>query len=215
MQSARALELLNKGCIEELKALLQDEIYQESLKKKPNAKKRYAAMKKYFSYTDSTREICQRPCPIEFEGARYNAFTNSYTMAFTTESTGEIELFDQTSGTYPDVSRLMKIEGEAKKVDFNKIIAEAKSKGYKLKKHEIFSNRCMLRYDGAYFRIALVDITYGIIDDGEEATVYHVPNSVKPMYIETSIGLALVLPINKTERYEASFEDDKVIVEVE
>lgn len=214
MQSARALELLNKGCIEELKALLQDEIYQESLKKKPNAKKRYAAMKKYFSYTDSTREICQRPCPIEFEDARYTAFTNTYTLALTTESTGEIELFDQTSGTYPDVGRLMKKEGEERKVDLNKAIAEAKSLGYKLKKHEIFSNHCLLRYDGSYFRMALVDITFSIINDGEEATVYHVPNSVKPMYIETSVGLALVLPINKTERYEASFEDDKIIVEV-
>lgn len=214
MQSARALELLNKGCIEELKALLQDEIYQESLKKKPNAKKRYAAMKKYFSYTDSTREICQRPCPIEFEGAQYTAFTNTYTLALTTESTGEIELFDQTSGTYPDVGRLMKKEGNARKVDLNKAIAEAKSLGYKLKKHEIFSNHCLLRYDGSYFRLALVDITFNIINDGEEATVYHVPNSVKPMYIETSVGLALVLPINKTERYEASFEDDKIIVEV-
>lgn len=214
MQSARALELLNKGCIEELKAILQDEIYQESLKKKPNAKKRYAAMKKYFSYTDSTREICQRPCEIEFEGARYNAFTNSYTMALTTESIGEIEPFDQSAGVYPDVSRLMKIEGEPRKMDLNKVIAEAKSKGYKLKKQEVFCNRVLFHYDGTYFRIALIDMTFGIIDDGEEATVYHVPNSIKPMYITTSIGMALVLPINRTHE-DLERDEDKIIVELE
>lgn len=214
MQSARALELLNKGCIEELKALLQDEIYQESLKKKPNAKKRYAAMKRYFSYTDSVREICQKPCPIEFEGAQYNAFTNSYTLALTTESIGEIVPFDTNTGKYPDVGRLMKMEGEARKVDLSKMLAEAKSQGYKLKKTEIFSNHSLFHYDGTYFRIALIDITFGIIDDGEEATVYHVPNTVKPMYIETSIGKALVLPINRTVE-DPERDEGKIIVELE
>lgn len=101
MRSIKALDLLNQGRIDELKAMLQDEIYQESLKKKPNAKRRYSAMKKYFSYTDSVREVCQKPCPIEFEGTSYTAFTNSYTLAITTEPTGEIELFDETAGRYP------------------------------------------------------------------------------------------------------------------
>lgn len=101
MRSIKALELLNEGRIEELKAILKDEIYQESLKNKPNGKRRYSAMKKYFSYTDSVREILQRPCPIEFEGTSYTCFTNSYTLALTTEPTGDIELFDQTAGRYP------------------------------------------------------------------------------------------------------------------
>lgn len=46
MRSIKALEMLKKGQLEELKSALQDDIYQDSLKKKPNAKKRYAAMKK-------------------------------------------------------------------------------------------------------------------------------------------------------------------------
>lgn len=60
--------MLNDGKIEDLKKTLQDEIYQESLKGKPNAKKRYTAMKKYFGYYNSGREAMQKPCVIEFEG---------------------------------------------------------------------------------------------------------------------------------------------------
>jgi hypothetical protein len=213
MRSVKVLEMINDGRIEELKAALQDEIYQESLKRKPNAKKRYSAMKKYFSYTDSVREVCQRPCVIEFEGEKYTAFTNSYTLAITTEPTGEIELFDESNGTYPDVTRLLSAEGEERKINFSKIIAEAKSQGYKLRKAEMFSNHCLLHYDGSYFRIALIDTVFGIIDDGEEATVYHVPNSVRPMTIVTSLGRAVVMPIRRTEQDEA-LDEGKIIVEV-
>lgn len=214
MRSTRALELLNEGRIDELKAILQDEIYLETLQKKPTAKRRYSAMKKYFSYTDSVREICQKPCPIEFEGAQYTAFTNTYTLAITTEPTGEIELYDQSVGKYPDVTRLLQIHGDERKVDLNRVIAEAKSKGYKLRKAEIFSNHCLFHYDGSYFRMSLIDITFGIIDDGEEATVFHEPNSIRPMYIETSLGRAVIMPINRTIEDEER-DEEKIIVEME
>lgn len=45
MQNSKILEMLDKGQTEELKSLLQDEIYANSLKSNPSAKKRYAAMK--------------------------------------------------------------------------------------------------------------------------------------------------------------------------
>lgn len=106
------------------------------------------------------------------------------------------------------------MEGDERKVDFNKVLAEAKSLGYKLKKSEIFANHSLFHYDGSYFRMALVDITFGIIDDGEEATVYHVPNSIKPMYIKTSVGLAMVLPINRTTE-DPERDEGKIIVELE
>ena len=64
MKSSIVLELLEQNRIEELKAKLQDEIFTESLKTKPDAKKRYSAMKKYFTLADSSREICQRPCAV-------------------------------------------------------------------------------------------------------------------------------------------------------
>lgn len=68
MRNVKVLEMLNDGKVEDLKKMLQDEIHQESLKGKPNAKKRYTAMKKYFSYYGSGREAMQKPCVIEFEG---------------------------------------------------------------------------------------------------------------------------------------------------
>ena len=40
MQTAKILELINAGRIDELRSQLEDEIYTESLKKKPGAKQR-------------------------------------------------------------------------------------------------------------------------------------------------------------------------------
>ena len=44
MQNTKVLEMINNGQIEELKSLLQDEIFTDSLKGDGNAKKRYSAM---------------------------------------------------------------------------------------------------------------------------------------------------------------------------
>jgi hypothetical protein len=195
MRSIKALELLNQNRINELKAILEDEVYQESLKVRPNAKKRYTAMKKYFSYSDNPREVCQKPCVIEFDGTTYTSFTNSYSLALTTEPTGEIELFDTANDTYPDVGRLIHFNGTEKKVNFAEVLAKAKVYGYRLKKSEFYSNKYLICYNGVYFRIPLLDITYGIIDDGGEASVYHKEGSLTPMTIKTDIGICIVLPI--------------------
>ena len=48
MRNIKILEMLNDNKIEELKTELRDEIYMDSLKEIPTAKKRYIAMKKYF-----------------------------------------------------------------------------------------------------------------------------------------------------------------------
>ena len=45
MQNTKILEMLNNGQIEELKALIQEEIFTNELKSKPGAKQRYLAMK--------------------------------------------------------------------------------------------------------------------------------------------------------------------------
>ena len=210
MRSAKVLEMLNNGKIEELKAELQDEIFTESLKGKPDAKKRYSAMKKYFTYAGSVRESLQKPCVVEFEGKQYTSFCNSYSLALTTESTGEMELFGE-SDRYPDVSRLIRFDGPERKIDFSKVMAEAKSKGYKLKKSEFFGNKYLMHYNRSYFRMVLIDSTFSIIDDGEEATVYHSENSDRPMTIKTSLGLAVIMPV----RYEGDPEENgDVVVEV-
>lgn len=195
MNSSKALEMINNGRIEDLKKALQDEIYTETLKKKPDAKKRYSAMKKYFTLVENPREICKKPCAIEFNGKPYNSFTNSYSLALTTESCGEIEMFDTNNGTYPDISRLVDLTGPEEKIDFCTVIAEAKSKGYKLKKSELFSNKYLLHYNDAYFRIALIDSTFGIIDNGKPASVYHGGGRRGKLTIENDIGITVVMPV--------------------
>lgn len=195
MRSIKALELLRQNRINELRAALEDEVYQESLKTNPSAKKRYTAMKRYFTYSDNPREVCQKPCVIEYQGKTYTSFTNAYSLALTTEPTGEIELFDTDNGTYPDVSRLIHFNGTEKKVNFAEVLATAKTKGYKLRKSEFYTNHFLMRYNGIYFRIPLLDITYAIIDNGGEASVYHKEGSLTPMTIQTDIGVCIVLPV--------------------
>ena len=56
MLASKVLEMLNQGRIEELKIELQDEIYKNSLLSKTDAKKRYAAMKRYLKNIYSSRE---------------------------------------------------------------------------------------------------------------------------------------------------------------
>ena len=193
MKSSKVLEMLQQNRIEELKAEVQDEIFTESLKAKPNAKKRYSAMKRYLKTISESRPILTKPCPVEFEGTQYNSFTNSYSLVLTTEDCGELELCDEPD-RYPDVTRLIPSGGEEGKIDFNKVLAEAKSKGYKYTKNSIHNNDYLMHYEGAYFRIGLVDITHGILDDGQETTVYF-HGKHRPLVIKNDIGIGLILPI--------------------
>ena len=208
MQTTKILDMLNQGRIEELKAALQDEIYTKSLDGKVDAKKRYAAMKKYFKYSDSGREILERPCEVDIEGNKYNAFCNAFSLALTREQCGEIPMCEDPA-RYPSINRLINYNGDEGKIDISKVIAEAKSKGYKLKKTEVsFGYKYLMHYDGSYYKIGLVDITYGIVDDGKEAIVYHVSGNGKPMTITTDIGVCVIMPV----RYEGNPEDDGIVV---
>lgn len=210
MRNVKVLEMLNNGKIEELKSMLQDEIYAETLKSKPDAKKRYTAMKKYFTYHNTGRESLQEPCEVEIDGNKYISFCNAYSIALTRESCGEMELFDNSKGNYPDVTRLITYNGKEDKIDIHKVLAEAKSKGYKLKKSEVgFDFKYVMHYGGAYFKIGLLDATYGIIDDGKEAVVYHVEGPRKPLTITTDIGVCVVMPV-----FIEGDPDDKIVIEV-
>lgn len=213
MLNSKVLEMLENGQIEELKAALQDEIYQETLKNRPSAKKRYAAMKKYFTYVKQSREVLQKPCPIIFEGKNYTCFTNSWSLVLTSEPTGEIELFDKEKGNYPDVTRLINFDGVKGKIDFNKVIAEASSKGYKLTKTEIGPGfKYLMMYDGTYYKIGLIDISLRIIDCGTEAMTYHPYGERKPLTITTDLGICVVMPVfihNKDE-----LDENAIVIEV-
>lgn len=213
MRNSKVLELLNAGHIDELKKSLQDEIYEEALKTKPGAKKRYAAMKKYFKYHQPVRECLQKPCKdIEFEGQVYTAFTNSWSLALTTEDTGEIETFDTSTGNYPDIARLVGLKGNSVKIDISKVIAKAKAQGYKLVKAEVdYHYKYLMLFNDSYYKIGLLDATYGIIDDGEPAMSYKVDGPNKPLTLETDIGYCLIMPV----RYDGNPEDDgKIVIRV-
>lgn len=183
--------------------MLQDEIYTDSLKKKPGVKKRYTAMKKYFSYHQSARECLQKPCKITFEGKEYTCFTNSWSLASTNEPTGK----------YPDVTRLLRFDGIKKKIDFGKVIAKAKSKGYKLTKTEVNSTfKYLMLYDDTYYKIGLTDATFSIIDNGEEAMTYHPYGEKQPLTIQTDIGFCVIMPVYM---HDGEPGEDKIIIEVE
>ena len=211
MQNTKILEMLNNGQIEELKTLIQDELFTEGLRSKRGAKQRYAAMKKYFSYVKNNNKALEKPCVIDFDGEEYTSFINGYSIALTKESSGEMELFGD-SGNYLNVEKMIIFDGEEKEIDFNKIIAEAKSKGYKLKKSEVETGenfKYILHYDDAYFKIGLLDVTYSIINDGEKATVWHPGGrkKISPIIIKNNLGVCVVLPF----RYEEEKEGVTVI----
>lgn len=210
MQNTKILEMLNNGQIEELKTLIQEEIYTDGLKSKPGAKQRYAAMKKYFSYIKGNgNPACTMPCVIDFEGEKYTSFINGYSIALTKEASGEIELFENPD-KYLNVQKMIVFDGEEKEIDFNEIIAEARSKGYKLKKSEVEQNedfKYVFHYDNAYFKVGLLDSTYSIINDGEKAAVWHPGNKKEysPIIIRNNIGVCVVLPFNyDREKYNVT-----------
>ena len=206
MQNTKILEMINNGQIDELKALIQDEIFIDGLKSNSGAKQRYAAMKKYFSYVKNNNKALEKPCVIDFEGEKYTSFINGYSIALTTEKSGEIELFEEPE-KYFNVQKMItynKYDGKEKEFDFKAIIAEAKSKGYKLKKSEVEQSgdfKYILHYDNAYFKIGLLDLTYSIINDGRMATVWRPDDNKKisSMVIKNSIGICLILPFKYNE----------------
>lgn len=212
MNARKALELLNSNRIDILKQSLQDEIYEDALKSKPGAKKRYIAMKKYFTYTTSARECLQKPCKIVFEGKDYISFTNSWSLILTKEDCGEIELFNEETGKYPDVGRLLRFDGIKKKIDFADIIAQAKSKGYRLNKSEVGPGfKYLMLYDGTYYKIGLIDASFGIIDDGEIAMTYHPDGEKMPLTIQNSLGICMIMPVFM---HDGEPDESHVIIEM-
>lgn len=114
-------------------------------------------------------------------------------------------------GGIPDVSRLIHFDGDARVIDFKRIFAEAKTRGYKLNKTEFRKGDYLMRYDGAYFKLALLDSTFAIIDNGEE-TIAFKPSGAnrKPLVVKNDIGIAVIMPIYIEGDPEA---DGKIVIE--
>ena len=206
MDNTKILEMLNNGQIEELKEKIQDEIFQDELKKSGgiDAKKRYFAMKRYFKYCDHPNISCCYPyknLPVEIHGEKkeLNCFLDGYSFVLTPESIGNMEDFSSVANgkEYVNVQSMMNMPFDFEEVDLNKMLSAAKSKGYKFKGSELDSHKFTYawHYREAYFKIGILDQAYSIVNDGKKAKVYYT-SGVSPLYIETSIGLACILPMH-------------------
>jgi hypothetical protein len=197
MKSQHILEMLNEGKIEDLKALLSEEIYKSELQDK-GEKARYSAMKRYYRFADKDKvEMLKKPCKdIEYKGKLYNCFIDGYCFTVTTESIGNMKTYDNTNNDYYNINKLISFNGDMEKLNLNKILAIAKSKGYKFKKSEVDTINAVyyLKYKGSYYKIGLLDKAYSIINDGEEAEVYYSGKS-DVLIIKNNIGIAGICPI--------------------
>lgn len=198
MKNIKILEMINNRQIEDLKSLIQEEIYTKSLTEVPGAKNRYKAMQKYFKlYNNNSREFCTKPAQVTYNGKLYTAFVNGYSIVLTTESAGNMELYKKHD--YFDVESYINnnLYGDGKELNLNKIFAGAKSKGYKLLKKEFTEGKYFLHYENNYYKLALIDTAYSIINNGEKVIIYHSNRNVaKPIIIKNNIGIVLICPIN-------------------
>ena len=215
MRNEYILELLEDGKIEELKKLVQDEIYQKALTTTPGAKQRYAAMKRYFKYANMNNKACSLPCnDITLSDGVYNSFVDGYTLVLTSESIGDMESFDNTKGNYLKIDTMLNYSGDMELLNMNTVLAEAKTKGYKYKKSEIGQDASFqygFKYRDGYFKVGLLDQAFSIINDGNEAEVYY-NGSKGLLMIKTSIGVCGVLPYNHLTLEKA---DTKTIINLE
>lgn len=206
MNNTKILEMLNNGQIEELKEKIQDEIFQDELKRSggANAKKRYSAMKRYFKYVGGFDDRLLYPyknLPVEIHGEKkeMNCFIDMNSFVLTTESIGTMEDFDSIADgkEYFNVQKLINIPIDYEEVDLNKVLSAAKAKGYKYKGSELDSYKFTYawHYKDAYYKVGILDQAYSIVNDGKKAKLYYTSN-VLILYIETSIGLAAILPMH-------------------
>ena len=205
MNNTKILEMLNNGQIEELKEKIQDEIFQNELKKSDgtNAKKRYTAMKRYFKYVGGFDDRLLYPyknLPVEIhrEKKEMNCFLDGYSFVLTPESIGNMEDFSSVVNgkEYFNVQSMLDIPFDYEEVDLNKVLSAAKAKGYKYKGSELDSYKFTYawNYRDAYFKVGILDQAYSIVNDGKNAKVYYT-SGVSMLYIETSVGLAGILPM--------------------
>lgn len=197
MKSQHILEMLNEGKIEDLKALLSEEIYKSEMQDK-GGKARYSAMKRYYRFADKNgKEILKKPGKdIEYRGKLYNCFIDGYCFTVTSENIGNMETYDNTNNDYYNINKLISFNGDMEKLNLNSILATAKSKGYKYKKSEVDTINAVyyLKYKGSYYKIGLLDKAYAIINDGGEAEVYY-SGKRNVLIIKNNIGIAGICPI--------------------
>lgn len=201
MKNTKVLEMINNGEIEALKELLKEEIYTDSMAGKADAKKRYAAMKRYQKYIPAYQKMMQKPCKVVVDGKEYISFLDGYSISLTTENAGKIDVYDNANGDYFDIEKMFssQYDYDVDTLDFNAILAEAKSRGYKYKKSEIMDGNDFMyvfHYKNAYYKVGIMDQAFSIINDGNPAEVHYIGEKA-PLEIITSVGKCIILPFLK------------------
>lgn len=220
MKNEKILEMLNNGEIEELKKVISEEIYNSSLDKNGNAKSRYKAMKDFYKFpSDKTDTRFLKPCKKSIRGQFYNCFLSSDVLVCAKESTGNIELYNEKEEAreWFNVEKLINASDFEiiEDIDFNDILSEAKSKGFKPVKQEIQYGNCAkyyLRFRDTYYKIGLLNKGYSIIDGGKHQEVFY-NDKVSPLYIYNSLGIVMLLPVRIDIALRNNKDKDFVYVE--
>ena len=212
MKNEKILEMLNNGEIEELKKVISEEIYNNSLDKNGNAKSRYKAMKDFYKFPSNITDTrFLKPCKKSIRRQVYNCFFSSDILVICIESNENIEINNEKESDKIlfDPEKLIDTNNfeVVENIDFNDILSEAKSKGFKPIKQEIKYGECAkyyLHFRDAYYKIGLLNKGYSIIDGGKHQEVFY-KNKVSPLYIYNSLGIVMLLPV----RIDAALRDSK------
>lgn len=201
LTSDKILKMLNLGETDELKKLLQNEIYIKELNRKNGADKRYKAMINYFKLSVLNKPVCRFPYRKNIKGITYSCFTDGFSAVLSKEDLGNMELYDEKkyNSPYMDIEKIFKTNSEIIFENFNmsKVFATAKSLGYKLNKGSLSGNKAFIfELEGIYFNISLLDKAFRIIDNGEKVNILREQRTYSPIIVENNIGKCLVLPIN-------------------
>lgn len=221
MKTEKILTMIEEGKTEDLKKMLQDEIYMNSLKVsgRIGSSQRYAAMKRYFKYSDPNKDKrIAYPCKdIEVNNfivnGKFNCFADGRSIVLTTEDIGELEDFESVTGgqDYYNIGNFIgNYNNDPQEIDINEVLAKAKSMGYKFSKQEVVNScknkfKYLWKFGDIYGKIGILDQAFSIINDGESAKVWAY-NPKAPILIGTSIGFALVLPIVLKEEEKHNFQ---------
>lgn len=175
MNASFVLEMLREGNIETLKAVAEDEVYKESLKKNGNAKNRYAAMKRFFRFVKNQRPCMQSPVvDIPVKGEVYNSFCDGHCFVLTAESIGEITPYNVAEhGDYLNMDKMVNLYDYKRKmlIDVGAVLAKSKAQGYKFLKAEENEAKHLIQVEDGIFKTYLVDKAFSIVDDGENSEV--------------------------------------------
>lgn len=221
MKTEKILTMIEEGKTEDLKKMLRDEIYTNSLKVsgRIGSSQRYAAMKRYFKYSDPNKDKrIAYPCKdIEVNNfivnGKFNCFADGCSIVLTTEDIGELEDFESVTGgqDYYNIGNFIgNYNNDPQEIDINEVLAKAKSMGYKFCKKEIEYGckdkpKYLWKLGDIYGKIGILDQAFGIINDGEPAKVWSYSPKAS-ILIGTSIGFALVLPIVLKEEEMHNFQ---------